>query len=475
MSKKRRKSFLKRNILFPILFSFLSLAVLFATVAVVQQRQVLRSSAIWIGTSFPTPKGFSAKCNTDRNVTLSWEETVRERPPKNFHIQKLKENKEWGPPKECGADNLGKKGDTGCFEHKDTALTYKYRAAEGRYRAKMRFRDSTLLGGHLTSDWTSWREFYCGVEQTAKCNKQGGLCTKGGCPAGKGPTHDGSCTGSGVVCCVKKGSTATGAGSSGGGGGAGGGVSETGGSTGGVPGGKSCVPENQCAASTQYNGQCCPGLVKNTNTLCHVCVKSENLNPSTATPTLTPTITPTPTPKVGDATLDIKLRFQGITKQPESQFNKMTVLVSLSEEQFEEATFTSDANGVWTGKASFNDVPIDSPLAIFIKGPKHIQKKICDLSPSESTPGTYSCNEGAIKLKAGESNLDFSNILQLAGDLPEQDGVVDSSDVAFVRQHLTSTKSEDLVVGDVNLNGVIDSQDYSLVLAALSIKTDDAL
>jgi hypothetical protein len=111
-----------------------------------------------------------------------------------------------------------------------------------------------------------------------------------------------------------------------------------------------------------------------------------------------------------------------------------------------------------------------------VKGPKHLQKKICDAAPSETSGGTYHCGEGKINLKAGDNDLNLSGILMLVGDLPEngtQNGIIDSYDTSYVRQHLQSTKADELAIADVNYDGVIDGQDYSLVLASLSIKYDE--
>ena len=186
---------------------------------------------------------------------------------------------------------------------------------------------------------------------------------------------------------------------------------------------------------------------------------------------------PTTAPVTGNVTLNLKLKFQGITSQPASQFNSMKVKVSLSDTVSTTGDFTADTNGIWSGKVSFTNVPIGTPLSIFVKGPKHLQKRICVANPTETKGGTFTCQNGTITLVAGDNNLNFSNIILLAGDLPDpqQDGVVDSSDISFLRQHLTSTDSNDLVIGDLNLDGVITTQDYSLAIAALSIKTDDAV
>jgi hypothetical protein len=114
---------------------------------------------------------------------------------------------------------------------------------------------------------------------------------------------------------------------------------------------------------------------------------------------------------------------------------------------------------------------------LLIKGPKHIQKKICDKDPSETTGGSYRCQGGhAITFSSGQNNLDFSKIYLLAGDLPvngAQDGVVDSLDTSYIRNNIGKKDSTAVSIADLNLDGRVDTQDWSMVLYALSVKTDE--
>ena len=69
--------------------------------------------------------------------------------------------------------------------------------------------------------------------------------------------------------------------------------------------------------------------------------------------------------------------------------------------------------------------------------------------------------------------MDFSNIYELVGDLPDQDGVVDSYDISFIRLNLGKNEDAVQAIGDINLDGRVDTQDYSLVIASLSVKKDE--
>ena len=171
--------------------------------------------------------------------------------------------------------------------------------------------------------------------------------------------------------------------------------------------------------------------------------------------------------------LSIKLRLQGIGEGVRQR--TLPMKVSLDSKTSQTVLFTYSVDNIWIGTAFFQGVDLSKKYSLYIKGPKHLQKRICDAAPTETKPSAYSCNTSGIQLSAGTNTLDFSRILLLAGDLPPQDGVIDSADVSFIRQKLTSRKQDELEIGDVNLNGIIDTQDYALVIAALSIKTDDAI
>ncbi len=179
--------------------------------------------------------------------------------------------------------------------------------------------------------------------------------------------------------------------------------------------------------------------------------------------------------------IELALRFQGIRSKPLSGQNEMSVLISLR--RFEEkdflhkaAKFQADDNGVWRGRVSFGAVDgfVPGKYIVYVKGPKHIQRRICDLNPTERFPGSYKCAEGRfLQLQGGRIEIDLSDIIILAGDLPDQDGLVNAYDIGLVRNLLGSTEPEDLAKADVNLDGIVDITDFVLIQAALSVRYDE--
>lgn len=206
------------------------------------------------------------------------------------------------------------------------------------------------------------------------------------------------------------------------------------------------------------------------------------------TVTLTPTATPIPTPTgtipvTGNVKINLKLKFQGIAANPATPRNFMNVKFTLggadlTTQLVKSGSFFADASGVWSGKVGFDlTAPAGKKYNLYVKGPKHIQKKICDIAPTENPAGTYRCSTANVTLAVGENTLDLSKILLLSGDIygPDkvQDGIVNSVDISYVKNNLNKNDAGILAVCDINLDGKCDTQDYSLILSALSIKSDE--
>lgn len=176
----------------------------------------------------------------------------------------------------------------------------------------------------------------------------------------------------------------------------------------------------------------------------------------------------------------MKLKFQGITTKP-TQILLWPVSITFKKKNNSSykktvvANFAVGDDGVWR---SYFPISLDSGnYEILVKGPKHIQKKICSTSPTEDTGGAYVCGDNSISLTSSmvgkRTTLDFSAILNLTGDLPEQDGIVNSYDLALIRNNLGLSTVDALIVSDLNLDGVVNATDYALIIQALSIKTDE--
>ncbi len=199
----------------------------------------------------------------------------------------------------------------------------------------------------------------------------------------------------------------------------------------------------------------------------------------TIAPTLppgTPTVAPTLPPGSVNMDINIKTKFQGIISKPEDKYNKMATMVTIVSGSFTQERkidFVAGTDGVWQGQAAFT-APPKADYQIFLKGPKHMRKKICDSAPQETYPGTYRCSLGKIELKAGANNqFDLTGALNMVGDVPPQDGVTTASDVSAVYNNIGKTGDDILAVCDLNLDGKCDTQDYSLLIGSMGVNVDE--
>lgn len=199
-----------------------------------------------------------------------------------------------------------------------------------------------------------------------------------------------------------------------------------------------------------------------------------------ATPTaVSATVTPTPTQASGTGVpFSFKLKFQGIATKPRDIYNLMSVKLVLRDNAGHEVSKTADfkANdaGIWEGATTIDTSSLTGNATILVKGPKHIQKRVCVSTPDEgSDPGSYRCSgNGTIALSASNT-FDFSKVTLFTGDLPEQNGIVNSGDLAKIRSNLGKSEENILKTADVNLDGVVNTQDFALVIEALEIRPDE--
>jgi hypothetical protein len=141
--------------------------------------------------------------------------------------------------------------------------------------------------------------------------------------------------------------------------------------------------------------------------------------------------------------VNLKIKFQGLDSQ--SKVKTLPIKVKLGRlnmgnvSAYQVINVTNES-GFWLGKATFNNMTPADDYIIYIKGPKHTQKKICDSAPQESVPGSYFCDGKGIKLQNDNNSFDMSGIVLFAGDLPPQDGVVNSFDVMEIVDAIKNSK-----------------------------------
>ncbi len=117
--------------------------------------------------------------------------------------------------------------------------------------------------------------------------------------------------------------------------------------------------------------------------------------------------------------------------------------------------------------SKFANVGTDNYLKI--KGPFHIKRRMCLNNQSSKLSETTTCN---ISLTS-DTVYDFSEYTLLAGDV-NMDGVINSIDYSYVKTRLNAGADVSCGrEGDLNLDGVVNSGDASLIKEALSSKDDE--
>ena len=209
-----------------------------------------------------------------------------------------------------------------------------------------------------------------------------------------------------------------------------------------------------------------------------------------------PTTTPTPTPTLPPSTplLDFAVKFQGIGAGRSEPADQMAQIARVQVKESGGLTHQfSGVNLVYNRQTGFYspetaiplvDVPAGNNYTIYIKGPKHLQKRFC----SDGQTSRCFSGQGRIALVVGANTFDFSGVALEAGDLPnpdadpQQDGVVNSIDVELLRSHYCRKVAEygfpactqaDLDVADLDSDGYVFDSDMQLIRNTLSAVYED--
>ncbi len=187
-------------------------------------------------------------------------------------------------------------------------------------------------------------------------------------------------------------------------------------------------------------------------------------------------IPPTPTPlPATSVNLNLTMKFQGITSSGVKSKTISGVKVQLVQGSGQAAqyslpqyiTVTMDEAGLWHGNAVFPNVKPGKDYALLIKGPKHLQKRICENDATESAPGIYICTEGKINLESNNNSLDTSGVTEMIGDVGIQDSILNSYDLSFIQNTIRKTSKSSGADADVNYDGVVNKTDYDLLIYSL--------
>lgn len=166
----------------------------------------------------------------------------------------------------------------------------------------------------------------------------------------------------------------------------------------------------------------------------------------------------------------LKLKLQGTRTQDAKV--KLNITVYGSEGKvgtFEGLTLNYSAdNRYFEGLVMLNhDLDLTKPYALFIKPEKYLGQLFCGEDKSGSL-----CEYPEFFFAPGMNELDLSDNLFYAGDVPPSDGKVDAQDLSLIFTDIGKTNSP----ADINSDGIVNAVDYTLVQKTLGAnKSEDVI
>jgi len=135
-------------------------------------------------------------------------------------------------------------------------------------------------------------------------------------------------------------------------------------------------------------------------------------------------------------------------------YNKSKQIAEFSDVKIE------NVNGFYQANFTLQDTNPSDFYAFFIKPNLAMGKIIC------ATPNTTTCNNPSIILKNGDNMIEDTTEPLYVGDL-NMDGVLNGADASILFANLGKNDSISLNKSDLNADGIVDAQDYSLLLFSL--------
>lgn len=201
----------------------------------------------------------------------------------------------------------------------------------------------------------------------------------------------------------------------------------------------------------------------------------------TQIPTATQTPTPIPTKPVvengANGVLKFKVTFAGVVKGAQCANWPVTVTVldklgnskNYGDLQLATTGVTADNKNVYQGELLLKGMTSKTGLAVFLKGPRHIQMKYGKNGQNDF----YNQEGGELEVSTDADQTpiyDFTAYSMMAGDV-NQDGKVDGVDFSLVKTEANG-RTEGDNMADLNGNCKMESQDLALLMLTLKEKQE---
>lgn len=205
------------------------------------------------------------------------------------------------------------------------------------------------------------------------------------------------------------------------------------------------------------------------------------------TATETPVNSPTPTMTIVDGqwpVLNFKIAYNGVTSTSRcaNNWSVQVTVAGLNESKvYTNVPVVRDESvtdrTVYKGTLALEGFRQTSNLAVFIKGRLHLQNKY----GKNNQEGVYGRAGGEIALTTSAATsmwYDFSKYPLLPGDVTGAtvgvpDGVVDGRDFSFVKAEAAKRSEGENMLGDLNGNCKLESQDVATMMVSLKDKMEE--
>jgi len=195
---------------------------------------------------------------------------------------------------------------------------------------------------------------------------------------------------------------------------------------------------------------------------------------------------PTTTSKTDNfsPSINFKIAFQGIKSDNQTCFDQLKIDIEITDFLKNNIQTISDisvnpiinetnskgdqifqVNKLQPDSNNFNSS--DKSIFIKIKGPFHLQQKMCLDNQKEKVTNNNDCN---INLE-GTNTYDFSEYSLSAGDI-DKNGIINNLDFSFIKNNL-SNYSNCKSLYDLNLDGAINNFDLGILKKTLLLKDDE--
>ena len=242
-----------------------------------------------------------------------------------------------------------------------------------------------------------------------------------------------------------------------------------------------CTNDNDCVANEYCNQTSKTCQPCSSRPACLDATPACVLDIAEGSPPICP-IRVTPTPSE-DVFLNFKMSFYGVSGDALcADREKMPVDITVRANNGIAKTYNniipvSVSGGVYVINLKLEDFPYRNDLAVFVKGPKHLQVKY-GKNNQDSYYNVAGGELNGLTANAATSPLfDFSKYPLLGGDVTGssgvRDGVVDGLDFSYVKTEAvdrTEVAEHGYMQADLNGNCKMESQDLSNMMLSLSVK-----